>query len=1460
MSFTNDHQPSTNGTTHADRVRKAFGFYLDRGRLPVPLLPNRKRPAVTDWPKFRPTPDDLDRHFPAGGDANIGLLLGAASSNLVDIDLDSPEAIAVAPYLLPTTGWVHGRASAPRSHHWYQVDEPPAKASERFVDPTATAGEPVDGDADEGDRGREGLLLELRSSGGQTVVPPSRHPSGEVLEWVTPVGQPTEIPIGELRRAVHEVAAAALLARHWPGRGSRDETALALAGGLIRAGWTPARVSLFTRAVAVAAGDEEVEARAAKAEPTAAKIRAGEDTTGWPRFAHLLGVAGDRVVARVREWLGLANDAAADAGAWPDPIPLAAVPDVPPFPVHVFPAPIRALVEEIAWALNCPTDYAAVPVLTLTGGALANARQLAIKRHHTQSACLYAAYVGRPGTTKSAPLKLLRRVFDATQARWRAEWEREMECWREAEEDERGPKPLLRRCVVSDTTTESLALILGDNPRGLVMIRNELAALMTSMNQYRSGGAGHDRQVYLNLWDGDPIVIDRKSDKARDGAPIVAADPFTAITGTLQPDVLAQLRGIARGGEPPPNDGFFDRFLIAYPKDLPAVGEEWRDVSDDALHAWERLIGRLLGLSMTTTDDGRLRPVFVHLTADGRQAWERFTREHAAEMNAADLPKGLFGVWAKLKGYGGRLALILHFMRWGLGEATSEDVDGVSLDRAAEVVGYFKAHARKVFAEMDTDPKTAAARKVLGWIVGGGRRRFTRRDVYQGVKGTFKTVDRLRDTLALLEQHGFVRERGPAARPGPGRKPSQEMEAHPTLFGPADPDDDDEGDPIDSGTSPVAPDPDSHNSHNRGTGVPAADEGLHSGNCGNSGNRVDGAPDGFEPTVFSPAPHSHNPHNSQNRTTPTPGEGAWVNSGNSGNCGNGVGIKGSTSRRPYRLVTGNADLEAVAGSLEESDAAGVDLETTGLDPRRDRVRLLSLATATGIFLIDCFAVDPRPLFPLFATRTLIFHNGVFDVQFLVKLGFVPCSVKDTMLMSQVLYAGDRAARHRLADCVDRELGIPVDKTEQKSDWGRAVLSAEQIRYAARDVDVLHPLHDALAAKIKDADLERVVDIEHRCLPAITWMSAAGVAVDAAAWKTLTAAAETDVERLTNELDAAAPPSPQQGFFPGSGWKWTSTSDITKAFAAAGVTLDGTDDATLATVDHPLAALLREFRGATKRTGTYGKEWLRHVTADGRVYAGWKQIGAGASGRMSCSGPNLQQLPRGREYRRCFAAPPGRVLVKADYSQIELRISATVTGDEAMLSAYREGRDLHVQTAQMVLGVTEVTKEQRQLSKSLNFGLLYGMGAKGLRQYAKSGYGVELTEEQAVTYRTDFFKAYPGLRKWHRSVPDATIETRTLAGRRRLGVNRFTEKLNSPIQGCGADGLKAALALLWERRDRVPSAVPVLAVHDEIVVECDAADGAAAKAWLVTAMVDGMQPLIDPVPVEVEAAVLPTWGG
>ncbi len=352
-------------------------------------------------------------------------------------------------------------------------------------------------------------------------------------------------------------------------------------------------------------------------------------------------------------------------------------------------------------------------------------------------------------------------------------------------------------------------------------------------------------------------------------------------------------------------------------------------------------------------------------------------------------------------------------------------------------------------------------------------------------------------------------------------------------------------------------------------------------------------------------------------------------------------------------------------------------------------------------------------------------------------------------------------------------------------------------------------------------------------------------------------------QLAEELEELAPEHPD-----GGSWNWASWQQVLQAFGLLGVKLPDTKEDTISRCDHPLAATLLEYRRTSKLLGTYGSSLLEKVENDGRIYASWRQIGA-ATGRMACSNPNLQNLPP--EVRKHVRGPKGRVLIKADYSQIELRIAAKISCDERMLEAYERGDDLHSITARGITGKEEITKEERKLAKAVNFGLIYGQGAQGLKDYARSGYGVDMGLEEAELYRRRFFATYPGIRAWHdeerREWRCDNTETRTLAGRRRMDVRRFTERLNSPVQGTGADGLKLALALLHERRDECPGAVPILAVHDEIVVECGEDRTEKVQVWLEGAMKDGMEAVLNSpgvegpsVPVEVEIESSRSWGG
>jgi DNA polymerase-1 len=553
------------------------------------------------------------------------------------------------------------------------------------------------------------------------------------------------------------------------------------------------------------------------------------------------------------------------------------------------------------------------------------------------------------------------------------------------------------------------------------------------------------------------------------------------------------------------------------------------------------------------------------------------------------------------------------------------------------------------------------------------------------------------------------------------------------------------------------------------------------------------------------------------------------------------------------LIRDPAGLDLIAHDLGDARSVAVDTETTGLNWRTDRLRVVSLTTpgSSRIWVIDAQAVDPRALVSVLKGRIVVGHNFKFDLLVLRQAGVAvePTGYVDTFLAEKLLTAGTEDWHAcGLAEAIARRLGVRLDKSLQTSFRWPGPLTEAQVQYAALDAWAAGMLAKAQREALKRDGLIPVARLEFNCLPAIVWLESSGVPFDAERWEALAREAETEVERLARQVREMAYVNPD------------SPVQVREALRRRGHDVQDTSEATLQALDDELARLILAYREARKRASTYGRDFLKYVT-DGRLYADWHQLGA-ITGRMSSSDPNLQNIPRDPKYRTCFRAPEGRVLIKADYSQIELRIAAAIAKDRRMLEAYRQGLDLHTLTAQMVLGKAEVTKEDRQRAKAVNFGLIYGMSAETLREHARNNYGVELSEAEAQEFRRRFFQTYRGIADWHERERQAgPHDVRTRSGRLVRNVEKFTNRLNTPVQGTGADGLKRSMALMWERRSQVPVDVKFcLAVHDELVVECNETDAQAVADWLRACMTDGMQDLIPEVPVEVEVRVGRAWAG
>src|SRR5436305_456514 len=575
----------------------------------------------------------------------------------------------------------------------------------------------------------------------------------------------------------------------------------------------------------------------------------------------------------------------------------------------------------------------------------------------------------------------------------------------------------------------------------------------------------------------------------------------------------------------------------------------------------------------------------------------------------------------------------------------------------------------------------------------------------------------------------------------------------------------------------------------------------------------------------------------------------------------------------YQLVTSSEELRRAVDALSKAQVIGVDTETTDLDPYLSRLRLIQLANADGVFIIDLnrFAdTDLKrghalaPLRQLFSSpRPIkIAHNAKFDAKFIKHVLVVYLVVLyDTLLASQLVSAGDIEERHGLNAIAARYLNEEVDKTERLSNW-EFELSEAQLQYAAPDAAVLSPLREKLIDRIKSLGLIHCAQLEFECVMPVVDLELTGFYMDKARWLEQLAIVEERRAELANELQEMLGEGVAQASLfgpPRANINLDSQQQVTEALTRLGIPLpDSTRNWKLQplALQYPVVAKLLEYRTMQKALTSYGQNMVELINPrTGRLHADFRQIGA-PTGRFACTNPNIQQVPHASEYRRCFMGhPDSRQLVIADYSQIELRILAEFSGDEGFIEAFKSGADLHRVTAAQVFGVAQdqVSKEQRDFAKRLNFGVVYGIGAQRFSMMT----GLSVTEAEDVLRR--YFATYRKLDAYLRESASRAVsekQARTGSGRlvkfnydpsdrQQVSMTQRNGK-NAPIQGTSADILKRALRLLNDEL-RETSAQIVNIIHDEIVVEVDEGEGEAVAAKVEQAMVAAGEEYLQTVP-------------
>jgi len=578
----------------------------------------------------------------------------------------------------------------------------------------------------------------------------------------------------------------------------------------------------------------------------------------------------------------------------------------------------------------------------------------------------------------------------------------------------------------------------------------------------------------------------------------------------------------------------------------------------------------------------------------------------------------------------------------------------------------------------------------------------------------------------------------------------------------------------------------------------------------------------------------------------------------------------------FHYITSSSEAVQVLNSLKEEKYLFIDTEVSiksikEIDYFSDRIRLIQIGTKEDIYIFDMYKIPKTAslLKPILEEKGLIGHNLKFDIKFLkTNFDIFPSTVFDTMIASQILSQGEEE-KHSLSALIYRLTGKTIDKSQQSSAWHIENLTKEQLVYSANDVYVLREIFPILKQKLNSIPTPHkatgnikeifgienpVVAVEMSFLPEVANMELVGMPIDSNLLTHRLNQIQREYQRKYIEFVrkyGVDPFSPQQ---------------VTKWLTKLGLKLPKTQKGSLSSQDSALRRYINREEVKTltairaeKKLIDKLKE-LKKYEKNGRIHSNFKQIAA-PTGRMASKSPNLQNIPS--QLRDLFKSPQNKKLIVADFSQIELRIATEYVDDETMIKAFQEGKDLHRYTASLLTGkdYNQISKEERQLAKAINFGLIYGISPSSLMEYAKNNYGIEITLKEAQQFHEKFFSIYKNFKIWHETVKENLkknykITVETILGRK-INTRRFTDAVNYPIQGSGSDLLKISVAMFKKLKKNLNANVVNL-IHDEIIVETDEDIAGDIKDILAKSMEKSGKLLLKKVPIEFEIEIVNSW--
>jgi len=616
----------------------------------------------------------------------------------------------------------------------------------------------------------------------------------------------------------------------------------------------------------------------------------------------------------------------------------------------------------------------------------------------------------------------------------------------------------------------------------------------------------------------------------------------------------------------------------------------------------------------------------------------------------------------------------------------------------------------------------------------------------------------------------------------------------------------------------------------------------------------------------------------------------------------------------FKFITSRNENRELLSELISADEIGLDVETTSLDLFLSDLLLIQIEANNKIFVIDVKNVGKdfvKYIVSLIidSNKLCIGHNIKFDIQILhTYTGELISNVFDTMVSETLMYQGIGKQFYSLKELVDKYYGVELDKSERDGFVNNPdVFSQNQLIYAALDVKFLRGIKEKQTEILINQGQGEVLELEKRFEAPVASMELNGVLIDKDCWRQLEqdatnkkAELESKIKesivsrlnlnkanlyelameykipvttkRLRTQLESITDVNTYPGFLY-ENLNINSHSQMLKVLVSLGVPVTSTGEDVIKDFkgsDESIKLLL-DYREQEKRRSTYGENFLKDIhPKTGRFHTEFHQVGT-ATGRLSAS--RLHQVPRNADYRRSFVAREDFLIMAADYSQQEYRLAGSISGEPRIIEAYQAGKDMHTATASIIYnkGMDNISKDERDFGKTVNFATLYGSTEWGLAR----NLGIELDEGRRLL--DIFWKGYPTLKAFKDEAEKQIWKHKysvTPLGRKRYFENRTLfvddkdyykymkrvqrEGFNHIIQGCGADIIKIAMCNIYYENPYKDMLYFYLQAHDEVVSEIWQGHKDFYAKFVVDCMLKAEQPFLEDIPAKVDYNIGKSW--